>query len=308
MRIGISELFTGAHGRDGQWLNETAQLLEEIGFDSVWVPERHAWPPAYEATHPYGAQAEMETLRKTGQFEALTSLAAIGAVTKRVRVGTYVSLPAFRHPLVMARELATVDQISNGRLSFGIGVSWLKEEYDAFGLEYTKRGRQVDEHVLAIKALWTGDPTEFHGEFVDFGLMHVGPKPVQQPHPPIVVGGNTPAARRRLVQMGDRWLGYNLSIEEIESFADQLHTALREAGRDPKSVGLGIGCRLPNAYGVTRSRDVDPRSWEPNRAYIEQCREFGLDEVVISTRMPTEGYEKHMRTYAGLIGVEPHAS
>jgi probable F420-dependent oxidoreductase len=303
MRIGISELFTGADGRDGPWMVDAGRLLDDIGFDSVWVPERHAWPPAYRASHPYGAQPEMETLRRTGQFEALTSLAALAVATRHIRLGTYVTLPAFRHPLVLAREFATIDQVSQGRLNVGVGVSWLEEEYEAFGLRYADRGRQVTEHMAAVKAIWTQDPVEFHGSFVDFDPVFVGPKPLQSPHPPIWVGGNSPATIRRLVALGDRWLGYNLPIHDAEMFIEKLRRALEEAGRDADSVGLAMGCRLTNVHGVTTRREVDRQAWKENAAYIDRCRAIGISEVVISTRMPTDGYEDNMRDYAECIGV-----
>jgi probable F420-dependent oxidoreductase len=301
MKIGISELYTGLDGRDGHWMLDSARLIEELGFNSLWMPERMMFFPQYESTHPYSAQGEVLALR--WNFDALVALAAISVATRQIRLGTYVALPGLREPIVTARAVGTLDQVSNGRFDFGVGVSWMKEEHVAMRVPWETRGARVTEYLRAMKHIWTTELSEFHGRFVDFPAAYIGPKPVQKPHPPIVIGGNSPAAIQRVVDVGNRWLGYGLSLAEVEQFIVGLHAALRAAGRDPKEVVLSVGRRFADADGPRKSGTVDAAAWDEARRYVEACEELGIQEVVFSTRMPYEGYERHMRNFAEAMGV-----
>jgi alkanesulfonate monooxygenase SsuD/methylene tetrahydromethanopterin reductase-like flavin-dependent oxidoreductase (luciferase family) len=162
MKIGISELYTGVDGRDSQWMLDSAQLIEELGFNSLWMGERMTFFPQYESTHPYAAQGDI--LAMHWLFDALIALSAISVATKCIRLGTYVALLSLREPIVTARAVGTLDQVTNGRFNFGVGVSWMKEEHTAMGVPWETRGARVTEYLKAMKHIWTSEISEFHGK------------------------------------------------------------------------------------------------------------------------------------------------
>ena len=305
MKIGISELYTGIDGRDRQWVIHSAQLIENLGFNSLWMSGRVLLFPEYDVQHPYAAQKEIQSLKWV--FDGLVALPALAMVTQRIRLGTYVDLLSLREPLNTARAVATADQMSGGRFDFGVGVGWLKQEHDAFGVSWKTRGARVTEYVRAMKHIWTTEVSEYHGRFVDFPPCYIGPKPVQKPHPPICIGGNSPGAMKRLVSVGDRWIGYGLTVPEVAEFVEKLHAALETAGRDPAEVTLSIGIRFSGADGARKSGKVDHSNWDDALRYIEGVEKLGLEEVVLSSRMPFDGYDDHMSIMAERLGVKPYS-
>lgn len=297
MRVGISELFTGDPGRQRSFLIESSQLIEELGFHAIWFPEHVVFFPSYDSQYPYGNMGQTEVEKLTGVLDPFTALAAIGAVTSDVRLGTYVCVMAQRNPIVMARDIATVDVISGGRFDFGVGVGWSAEEYEALGVPFERRGARTDDYLAAMKVLWSDDHvTEYHGEFYDFEPLIAYPKPLQRPHPPITVGGNSAATIRRIVEHGQGWAGYNLDLDEVARFIERLDTALDAAGRSLDEIQLRVG---------RRAKDKTEEAWEEDAAYIRGCERLGLHEVVVSPRMPDDGYESMMRRYAEIVGLEP---
>lgn len=303
MKFGISELYTGDDGRDGPWMLRSAQLIEALGFNSLWMPERMMFFPSYDSTHPYAAQGEVLALR--WNFDALVALAAIGTATKRLRLGTYVALPGLREPIATARAVGTLDQVINGRFDFGVGVSWMKDEHKAMGVPWETRGARVTEYLQAMKHIWTTELSEFHGRFVDFPPAYIGPKPVQKPHPPITVGGNSEGALKRIVAVGDRWLGYGLEPDEVKDFIDRLHRALEAAGRDPSEVMLSVGIRFKGSDGPRATGSVAESDWDQARRYADAVAPFGIEELVLSTRVPVDGYEENMTKVAQALDLTP---
>jgi probable F420-dependent oxidoreductase len=238
---------------------------------------------------------EVRALR--GVYDPFIGLAAIAAVTSTIRIGTYVCVVAQRNPIMLARHVAAVDVLSGGRFAFGIGVGWSEEEYTALGVPFARRGARTDEYLAAMKVLWSDDEvTSFDGEFVAFDPLLAFPKPVQRPHPPVVVGGNSEATIRRIVEHGQGWAGYNLEVDEIEAFIERLDRALQSAGRSLDEIELRVGRR---AKGTSES------DWEDDARYIERCGGLGLHEVVVSPRFSTDGYEAKVRRYAEIVGIAP---
>ena len=298
MKVGISELFTGEGKRTMQFLRDASMLIEEVGFDAIWFPEHVVMFPAYTSQYPYGTMGQTEVERLRGVYDPFVGLAAIAMVTKHVRLGTYVCVIAQRNPIVMARDAATVDGLSGGRFDFGVGVGWSAEEYAALGVPFERRGERTDEYLAAMKVLWSDDEvTSFSGEFISFDPLMAFPKPVQRPHPPIVVGGNSAATIRRIVAHGDGWAGYNLELAEVEAFIERLDKALTGAGRSLSEIQLRVGRR---AKGKTE------KDWEDDARYLEGAAKLGLHEVVVSPRMPDDGYEAMTRRYAEIVGLIPH--
>ena len=296
MRIGMSEVFTGEQGRDRVFVRDAAQVLEGLGYNSIWFPEHVVFFESYRDGYPYGEQGGQEVQRVRGVYDPFNLVAAVAMVTERVRLGTYVCVVAQRHPIFLARDVANVDSLSGGRFDFGVGVGWSTQEYEALGVPFERRGARTDEALVAMKRLWADGVSEHAGEFYRFQPLLAYPKPVQRPHPPIVVGGNSEATIRRIVAHGDGWAGYNLTLDEVARFIDRLGAALEAAGRSLDEVTLRVGRR---AKGPTEA------DWEEDARYIEGCEELGLHEVVVSPRFPVEGYERSARRYAEIVGVSP---
>lgn len=181
---------------------ELGPLLEERGFESLFFPEHTHLPVGGASVHPSGPHAHANLRRFLDPFIAL---ATVASVTARLRLGTGVCLVPQHDPIVLAKEIATLDFLSGGRVLFGIGAGWNREELRNHGVEPAGRWRRMREHTLAMKAIWTADEAEFHGEFVDFAPLWSWPKPHQRPHPPVIVGGEGPHVLDRVLDYGDAW-------------------------------------------------------------------------------------------------------
>ncbi|MGX1703147.1 LLM class F420-dependent oxidoreductase [Microbacterium sp. NPDC055357] len=294
MKLGISEIFTGTGPRSGSWANDAAQLIEEIGYNSVWLPEHVVFFPEYTSQYPYESGGAEEVHRMLGVIDPLVLASSIAAATKTLRIGTYVFVVPQRNPIITARQVASVDQLSDGRFEFGVGVGWSEEEYSALDVPFSRRGARMDEYLAAMRALWSPEElTSFSGEFVDFPPLYCFPKPAQT-RLPIIVGGNSDASLRRIVEFGDGWAGYSRTPEDIEIFIERLSTLMDAAGRQMSELSLKVG---------RRSKGKTEQDWEHDRAYIDQVMRLGIDEVVVSPRIGDENYESDMRRFAEIVGL-----
>jgi probable F420-dependent oxidoreductase len=194
------------------------------------------------------------------------ALAFIAAHTKTIRLATGIIILPQRNPLVLAKELASVDVVSGGRLVFGIGVGYLKPEFDALNVPFERKGRRADEYLEAMLAMWTQEKPAYRGEFVSFGGIDAQPRPVQKPHPPIVIGGSTPAAFRRAVRRGNGWYGYNMDLDATRGAIAALREAEKKVDRPGRLGRLEITVSPPPALGL----DEVPR-----------YEELGVDRVVL---------------------------
>lgn len=229
-----------------------------------------------------------------GVHDPLVLASAIAATTTTLRIGTYVFVVPQRNPIVTARQVASVDQLSGGRFEFGVGVGWSEEEYTALDVPFERRGERMNEYLAAIRELWAEEElTSFSGEFVEFEPLYCFPKPAQ-PRLPIIVGGNSRATLERIVKYGDGWAGYSRTHEDIEVFTEKLSVAMEAAGRDMSELSLKVG---------RRSKGTTEKDWEDDRAYIEEAFRLGIDEVVVSPRIGDDDYEKKMRRYAEIVGL-----
>jgi probable F420-dependent oxidoreductase len=235
---------------------EFAREAEGRGFDSIWFPE-HSHIPVSRRT-PWGGREGAPPLpeqywRTHDQFVAL---AAAAAVTTTLTLATGITLVAQRDPLWLAKEVASIDVISGGRMMLGIGYGWNHEEMVSHGIDPSKRRAIVREKMLAVKALWTSDEAEFHGTHVDFEPSWSWPKPVQRPHPPIVVGASpTPLHFRHIIEFGDVWMPIECRFEIEHAWGD-LQRAAEDAGRDPATLRLGVFGAKPDAEHIAHLRDI----------------------------------------------------
>jgi len=222
---------------------------EEFGFESVWLGEHLVFTAEMsDSAYPGSINAEGHRVTvpvrhpspRMAVFDAAGALCYLAGMTKKIRLGTYVYLLGLRHPFVAARSFQTLDYFSGGRAEIGVGVGWLKGEFRSVGLPWSGRGRLLDEALEVCKRLWTEDLVEHHGEFFDFEPVAFEPKPVQKPWPPILVGGETDAALRRLARHGDGWIAMEHSPETYARVLPRMRQVLEQAGRDPASVTVTV--------------------------------------------------------------------
>src|SRR5277367_1223139 len=250
MLFGASMFFTDYSMGAG----ELAQALEERGFESVWAPEHSHIPVSRQSSFPGGGDLPKQYYDVMDPFVSLTYAAA---VTKTIKVGTGVCLVAQRDPIQTAKLVASLDQVSGGRFLFGIGGGWNADEMADHGTEFRTRFKLVRERIEAMKVIWTKTKAEYHGEMVDFPEMMAWPKPVQKPHPPILVGGAFPQAARRAVRYGDGWapIAGRGPDGDVDELLPRFHEMLSEAGRGPQSVPVTLFGAAEDAGRLARSRD-----------------------------------------------------
>jgi probable F420-dependent oxidoreductase len=209
---------------------ELAPAAEHLGFESLWVAEHSHIPTSRQSPWPGGAQLPKHYWHTMDPFVALTAAAM---ASKTIKVATGICLLIQRDPIHTAKETASLDVLSGGRLIFGIGGGWNREEMADHGTDFAKRWQLLREKTEAIKAIWTDDPAEYHGEMVDFGPMWSHPKPVQKPHPPVILGGSGPKVLDRVVRYADGWMP---NRGEVVERIPELQEKAKAAGRDPIPV------------------------------------------------------------------------
>jgi probable F420-dependent oxidoreductase len=220
-----------------------AQRAELLGFDSIWVADHLVVPVETASIYPYDGRDTPAPARLDGLvefYEPLTTLAYLAAATARVRLGVSVYVVPYRNPVVTAKLVATLDALSGGRVIFGAGVGWLREEFSAVGADARVRGRVTDEYLEICRRLWRDEVAQFDGVYYQLPPVRSGPKPRQRPWPPIWVGGNSDAALQRAVAGGDGWHLIDQSAGAIAASAARLDTALRAAGRTRQGFTLSL--------------------------------------------------------------------
>jgi len=209
---------------------ELARALEDLGFESLWVPEHTHIPASRRSPWPGGPELPKEYSHSLDPFLALSAAAG---VTSQLKLGTGVCLVIERDTITTAKEVATLDYLSGGRFLFGIGGGWNLEEMENHGTDPAHRWPRMREQILAMKEIWTHDEAEFHGKYVEFDPIWQWPKPVQKPHPPIIIGGNGPHTFRRVVEYGDGWIPILGRGQSIDERVPELVRMTQEAGREP---------------------------------------------------------------------------
>src|SRR6478672_1526705 len=232
MRLGVAVWLTDT----GVAITELARLVEDAGLESLFLTE-HSHVPARRQDLVQGDRPG-EDARLLDQF---TALGAAAACTSRLRLGTGICIVPQHDPIALAKRVATIDHISGGRFLFGVGAGWLVEELRNHGVDPPRRWALMEEQLLAMKAIWTADEAEFHGRLVDFDPIWSWPKPVQKPHPPVLVGGSGPHVLDRVLAYGDGWAPTIRRVEGLAGRLEELERRASEAGRDPIPVtGFGV--------------------------------------------------------------------
>ena len=197
----------------------------------LWASDHIIIPPLETSVYPGSETGQFPDFWLEQYFEPMAILNYVAGCTSRVKLGTSVLILPMRNPIEVAKEIAGADVLSQGRILFGVGVGWFKEEFDVLREPFRERGRRTDEYLRICKALWTQQPATYEGDYYQFREAHFGPKPVQQPHPPILIAGHSPAALRRAAEIGDGWHPFAQTPASLEPLVRQFRTAVQAAGR-----------------------------------------------------------------------------
>jgi probable F420-dependent oxidoreductase len=266
---------------------EVARGAEDMGFDSIWVTDHLLVPRT------------LDIIYRDNMLEPIALLSHLAAVTQRVRVGTSVIILPYRHPITVAKMLATIDQLSGGRLIFGAAVGWMEEEFQALGQPFAERGVMSDEHLRLIRALWTSEVVSFAGKYTHFTDMQASPRPVQQPHPPIWIGGNSRRAQRRVVELGDGWHATGAAPADIaagRTYIQQLWSQQGRAGQPLLSLRIGLfidGISEPAVSYPSRGRLTIRGSVQQIVDTLGAYKEAGIEHVVCE--MSTQVHDSILR-------------
>jgi len=257
---------------------EATLEAERLGFESVWLPE-HLIFTAKMSRSPHPGETHPPVPPETPIFDAFAYLSYLAGVTERVRLGTHVYNLGLRHPFVAARAVQTLDIVSDGRVEFGIGASWLEEEWVAAELDFASRGRRVDEALEVCKRLWTEPDVSHDGEFFSFEGAVFEPKCVQSPYPPVLVGGESAPALRRAARAGNGWIGMNHDFASGAAQIDKLRGLLAAEDRDPDDFEYCLGGAVESVDDVARWSDLGVTRlvfapWRRSREAIDGMRRF----------------------------------
>ena len=271
MKIGISTFVTD----DGIDTVSLARAIEERGFDSLVIAEHTNIPASRESAYPLGGDLPQQYYRT---LDAFVTLAAAAAVTSRIELVTGIALLIQRDPIITAKEAASIDLISGGRFVFGVGAGWNLEEMRNHGTDPKTRGALLDERIDAIKALWTDEPAEYHGKYVDFDATYLKPKPVQQPHPPIFIGGDSDATVKRVIRHNAGWISNPFPVDALKKRIDQMRDG---AGRDVPLAMFGT---------------------PPKPDYWRAVEDLGFDQVaLLLPTLPTNESLRILDEYAAKV-------
>lgn len=270
MRLGLHALGIGVGARRAV-IDAVARAAETAGFATLWAGEHVVMFDRQESRYPYSADGQIAVPADADWLDPLIALSFAAATTNHIRLATGVLLLPEHNPVLLAKQAASLDVLSNGRFVMGVGVGWSREEFVALGIPFARRGTRADEYLSALRTLWQDDVASFHGEFVTFSEVRVNPKPVCGRRISVIVGGNSDVALRRVAQHGDGWYGFNLAdVDAVRERLAHLRECCRAAGRDIAELDLAASVR-----------DGDPSD-------LPALAEIGLSELVLVESPPNE--------------------
>ena len=270
MQVGLHALGVGA-GAQREVLDAVAAAAESCGFATLWAGEHVVMVDSSSSRYPYAADGRIAVPAPADWNDPMLTLSFAAATTERIGIATGVLLLPEHNPVVMAKQAATLDRLSGGRLTLGVGIGWSREEFDALGVPFARRAARTAEYVAAMRTLWRAEVASFDGEFVTFDAVRVNPKPVADGRVPIVLGGNSDPALRRVAAWGDGWYGFNLPT--VSDVAERL--AFLDA--QCRSIGRATG-QLRRAVALS----------EPQAGDLPALADLGVDELVIVDSPPAD--------------------
>ncbi len=270
MKLGYLPPMTKGITTDPGYVIPLVEMLEDEGIESVWGVEHVVMAEDYEPLYPYSPDGRAPTAPDTQMPDPLEWLSFVAARTERIRLGTSVLIAAQHNAVVLAKRVATLDALSGGRLTLGVGLGWQREEYEAVGVAYRDRGRRLDECIDVMRLLWSEEVASFEGRHFGFQRVHLDTKPARPEGVPIVIGGSSEFAARRAGTRGDGFYPYVISPADYALRIETLREAARQAGRDPEGIELTV---WPGSYDFTRTFDLD---------LVREYRDLGIERVVVS--------------------------
>ncbi len=277
MKFGLIPINIGI--ADAARMISTAQHAEQLGFESVWTFEHVIVPEHYDSKYPYNDTGKMGAPPETNFIDPLIALTAIAATTKTLRLGTGVNILSQVNPIYLAKQSASLDVVSGGRFMLGVGIGWLREEFEALGVPFERRGARFDDYVVGMKKIWSGATVEHHSDFLDWSGWKSYPVPVQKPHVPVIIGGNKGRIFERIAQHGDGWFAPSSSAAELAGHLGPLRAACEAVDRDPATVE--ITAMWPGRGGT---------------AAVEEFAALGVSRLVVPLMAlgmnPIEGMQK----------------
>ena len=260
-----------------------AKEAEKEGIDSIWVLDRLLWPlnpqTPYAATSDGTLPVEFQNV-----LDPLTTLTYVAGVTKRILLGTSIIDIFFQNPVVLAKRFATLDILSEGRTIAGLGIGWSKDEYEVSGVPYKDKGTRADEFLQVLKKIWTDEVVEFKGQFYNIPASKIGPKPLQEPHPPILLGGFSPKTFSRILNYANGWIGVAGfgPLEQLEQVINSLKENARKIDKDPSNIGIYLGS-YPNVVEspVSSNEERSPMTGTIDQigSDIEQIKTMGTNHI-----------------------------
>jgi probable F420-dependent oxidoreductase len=271
MKVGLFALGIGAGARPGTIL-KTAEAAERVGVSTLWVGEHVVLFDRQGSKYPYAASGEFPLPGDADWLDPFITLTFAAAVTKAIRLATGICLVAEHNPVVLAKEVASLDRLSGGRFALGVGIGWSAEEFAALGIPFERRAQRTREYIEAMRRLWSEGAASFHGEFVNFDAAKSSPKPVRGAKLPIIFGGESGPALKRSADIGDGWFGFNVGPDEAAPLVGKLRAMLKANGRDAREVEI-ILCPY------TRKIAADD---------LKKYSAAGVNELVILTTPPED--------------------
>ena len=248
-----------------QMIIDIGRRADEMGLDSLWMGEHVVLFDEYASSYPYASDSRIPLGGESGLLEPLTALAFMAAETRRIRLGTGICLVPQRNPVYTAKEIAAIDYLSQGRVDFGVGVGWLREEFDALGVPFAERGARCREYLEVIRRLWCDPISQYDGAFYTLPPCRQYPKPVQSPHPPIYFGGESAAALARVADLGAGWFGFNVTPEAAAGHVARLGECLAQRGRSLDDIEVA----------------VSPYTQAMDRDDLARYRDAGVNQVIV---------------------------
>jgi probable F420-dependent oxidoreductase len=283
MKFGLMYANAGPFGYPDN-LRNLAATAEEVGIESLWVVEHVVIPVGYKSAYPYDPSGKIPGPENMPLPDPLIALTYAAAVTQRIKLATGILILPQRHPIYVAKELATLDVLSNGRVILGIGIGWLREEFDALGIPFEERAARTAESVRAMRSLWKDEPAPFEGKFFRWGPLESNPKPVQPKGVPIVVGGHTESAARRAARYGDGFFPGIADLEKLKTILATLQKECDRLGRKAGEIEITAGGAM-DIDGIRRFEDlgvsriaIPPPAFDPD-GVRSGLREFA-DRVI----------------------------
>lgn len=270
MRLGLHALGIGS-GATREVIDAVAKAAEQAGIATLWAGEHVVMVDRPTSRYPYSDDGRIAVPPEANWLDPMIGLSFAAAATTTIEIATGVLLLPEHNPVVVAKQAASLDTLSGGRLTLGVGIGWSREEFDALGVPFERRAARTAEYVAAMRTLWRDDVASFDGEFVGFDSVRVNPKPVRDGRIPVVLGGNGDAALRRVAEWGDGWYGFNVDgTAAAARHVARIRAACDERDRDPRELRLAVALR------------------DPQPSDVEQLANLGVDQLVVVASPPDD--------------------